>query len=253
MGMFDFLKSFGKKEEAKEVKNTIPTIKPEKEIFDCYAEVFKREIANVSGITPAEKTEIFKLISQSDGGFLNMGAYHSQVYEKYFKGKDWAWIEFENWNDRFTKLGKFPSSFQAKTGPISTESALDMLSVAELKELLKSKDVAFTSKAKKQDLIDLAKGIADIGNEEIVQKTIAEALEKERHGVYTILMRTINFRGKSLYDYNRAKKIGVKKFEIVHTFEEDKKFTDMALKDNPNALPPLYPYDMSYLKAVIDF
>lgn len=253
MGIFDFLKSFGKKEEAKEVKNTIPIIKPEKEIFDCYAEVFKREIANVSGITPKEKEEIFKLIPQSDGDFLNMGAYHSKIYENYFKGRDWAWIEFDTWNDRFTKLGKFPSSFQAKIGSIGTESALDMLSVAELKELLKSKDVSFTSKAKKQDLIDLAKGIPNIDSAEIVQKTIAEALEKDKHGIYTILMRTINFRGKSLYDYNRAKKIGVKKFEIVHTFEEDKKFADMALKDNPNAPPPLYPYDMSYLKAVIDF
>jgi hypothetical protein len=66
-------------------------------------------------------------------------------------------------------------------------------------------------------------------------------------------MRTINFRGKSLYDYNRAKKIGVKKFEIAHTFEEDKKFADMALKENPNALPPLYPYDLSMLKPIIDF
>lgn len=251
MGLFDFFKS--KKEEPKEVKSPIPTITPDKEIFDCYAEVFKRDFANVSGISPAEKAEIFKLISESEGGFLNMGAYHSKIYEKYFKGKDWAWAEYEQWNDKFTKLGKFPNSFQAKIGSISTESALDMLSVAELKELLKSKNVAFTSKAKKQDLIDLAKGIADVSNQEIVQKTIAEALEKERHGIYTILMRTINFRGKSLYDYNRAKKIGVKKFEIVHTFESDKKFTDMALKDNPNALPPLYPYDLSMLKPIIDF
>ena len=128
-----------------------------------------------------------------------------------------------------------------------------MLSVAELKELLKSNDVSFTSKAKKQDLIDLAKGIPNIDSAEVVQKTIAEALEKDRHGIYTILMRTINFRGKSLYDYNRAKKIGVKKFELTQVYKEDKMFADMALKDNPNALPPLYPYDMSYLKAVIDF
>lgn len=251
MGLFDFFKS--KKEEPKEAKSPIPTITPDKEIFDCYAEVFKREIANVSGITPAEKSEIFQLISDSEGGFLNMGAYHSKIYEKYFKGRDWSWIEFDTWNDRFSKLGQFPNSFEQKLGSVSTESALDMLSVAELKELLKSNNVSFTSKAKKQDLIDLAKGIANIGSAEIVQKTIAEALEKDRHGIYTILMRTINFRGKSLYDYNRAKKIGVKKFEIAHTFEEDKKFADMALKENPNALPPLYPYDLSMLKPIIDF
>jgi hypothetical protein len=112
MGLFDFFKS--KKEEPKIIKNSIPTVTPDKEIYDCYAEVFKREIANVSGITPEEKSEIFKLISGSDGGFMNMGNYHSQVYEKYFKGRDWEWTEYEKWNDRFTKLGRFPSSFQSK-------------------------------------------------------------------------------------------------------------------------------------------
>lgn len=251
MGLFDFFKS--KKEEPKEVKNSIPTITPDKEIYDCYAEVFKREIANVSGISPAEKSEIFKLISDSEGGFLNMGAYHSKIYDKYFKGRDWTWVEYENWNDRFTKLGKFPDSFQKKTGTIDTETALGLLSVAELKDLLKSKDVSFTSKAKKQDLIDLAKVVPEIDGETIIKAKIAEELDKEKHSIYTILMRTINFRGKSLYDYNRAKKVGVKKFEIIQTYDSDKKFADMVLKENPNALPPLYPYDMSWLKPIIDF
>lgn len=250
MGLFDFFKS--KKEEPKEVKNSIPTITPDKEIFDCYSEVFKREMGNVSGISPNEVTEIYKIISQSDGGFLNMGAYHSSIYEKYFKGREWAWNEYEKWNEKFTKLGMFPNSFQSKT-VITTEIALGLLSVAELKELLKSKNVVAGSKAKKQDLIDLAKVIPEVGNEEVIKSKVAEELEKEKHSIYTILMRTINFRGKSLYDYNRAKNIGVKKFEIVQTFDTDKVFADMVLKDNPKALPPLYPYDLSMLKPIIDF
>jgi hypothetical protein len=250
MGLFDFFKS--KKEEPKEVKNSIPTITPEKEIFDCYAEVFKREMGNVSGISSSEVAEIYKIISKSDGGFLNMGAYHSSIYEKYFKGREWSWNEYEKWNEKFTKLGKFPNSFQSKT-VITTEVALGLLSVAELKELLKSKNVVAGSKAKKQDLIDLAKNIPDVGNLETIKSKVAEELEKEKHSIYTILMRTINFRGKSLYDYNRAKKIGVKKFEIVQTFDTDKVFADMVLKENPKALPPLYPYDLSMLKSIIDF
>lgn len=250
MGLFDFFKS--KKEEPKEVKHSIPTIKPEKEIYDCYAEAFKRDFANVSGISPEEKSQILKFISGVEGGFLNMGAYHSQVYDKYFKGRVWAWAEYDKWNDRFTKLGRFPTSFQS-ISPISKELALDLLTAAELKDLLKSKNIAFTSKAKKQDLIDLANGISDVSNEAIVQVKIAEALEKQRYSVYTILMRTINFRSKNPYDYNRAKSIGVNKFEIIQIHEADHEFADMALKENPNALPPLYPYDMSWLKSVIDF
>ncbi len=252
MGLFDFFKS--KKEEPKEeVRYSIPTIKPEKEIYNCYAEVFKREMENVSGISPEEKEEIYKIISSGDGGFMNMGNYHFQVYEKYFKGKFWEWKEYEYWNDKFTKLGRFPSSFRKKFIFVDLEKNLGLMSVAELKELLKSKEVSFTSKAKKQDLIDLAKSIPDVSNEEIIKAKVAEAEEKERYEVYTILMRTLSFRGKGLYDYNKAKKIGVKKFELNQVYKEDKEFSDMALKENPNALPPLYPYDLSMLSPVIDF
>lgn len=256
MGVFDFLKSFGKEKEpapTKELVNSIPTIKAEQELFDCYEVVFKREIANVSGITPTEFSEIYKIISTGDGGFLNMHHYHSQVYENYFKGKDWAWIEYDKWNEIFSKLGRFPNSFIQKNGSIDVVTALGYLSVAELKDLLKSKSVGFTSKDKKQDLINLANSIADIGSEEIIKSNIAEKLEKEKYSIYTILMRTIHFRGKALYDYNRAKKIGVKKFKVVHTYETDKEFADMVLKENPNAIPPFYPYDLSYLNPVIEF
>ena len=256
MGVFDFLKSFSKeKEQPKQVANpvSIPTIKAEKALFDSYEIVFKREVANVSGITPNEFTDIYKIISTGDGGFLNMHHYHAQVYEKYFKGRDWAWIEYDKWNNIFTKLGKFPTSFIQKNGSIDVETALGYLSVAELKDLLKSRSVEFTSKDKKPDLINKTCAIADIGSEEIIKSKIAEKLEKEKYGIYTILMRTIHFRGKALFDHNRAKAIGVKKFEIVHTYENDKEFADMALKENPNILPPFYPYDLSYLSPVMDF
>lgn len=253
MGLFDFLK-FGKANVGtSEAARSIPTITPDGDIFDCYAEVFKKVIDSVTGITPVEKSEIYDLISKSDGGFQNMGAYHSKIYDKYFKGRDWAWVEYDKWNDLFSSIGRFPNSFQSKTGPISVEGALGLLTVAELKELLKSKNIEFKAKDKKPDLICLANNIADIDCENIIRIKIAEELEKGKHEIYTILMRTINFRGKSLYDYRRAKKIGVKKFEIVQTFESDREFADIALKENPNALPPLYPYDLSYLKSVIDF
>ncbi len=250
MGLFDFFRS--KKEECEEGRKTIPTITPAKEIFDCYAEVFKIDMGNVSGISSSEVSEIYKIISQSDGGFLNMGAYHSSVYEKYFKGREWAWNEYDRWNEKFTKLGKFPKSFHIKF-VITTEAALGLLSVAELKDLLKLKNITHGSKVKKQDLIDLAKYIPDVLSYESINSKVAEELEKERYFVYSILMRTINFRGKSLYDYNRDKNIGIKKFEIIQTFDEDKVFADMALKENPKALPPLYPCDLSILKPIIDF
>ncbi|MES2039264.1 MAG: hypothetical protein V4495_15625 [Pseudomonadota bacterium] len=250
MGFIDFFKP--KKEEQREAKTPIPIITPDKEIFDCYAEAFKRDFANVTGISSSEKEEILNFISGVEGGFLNMEDYHSRVYEKYFEGRDWAWLEYEKWNDRFTILGRHPTAFQKKI-VVNTDMALDLMSVPELKDLLKSKNIGFSSKVKKQDLIDLAKEIDIINNEEKILAKVTEALEKERYSIYTILMRTINFRSKSPYNFNRAKNVGVKKFEIAQTFVADQEFADMALKENPNALPPLYPYDLSMLKPIINF
>jgi len=253
MGFFDFLKSSNKKKEVDNVvKNTIPTIKPEKELFECYSEVFKRESSNVIGITGKEFDEIYKIISQSDGGYLNAGAYHTKVYDSYFKGRDWAWTEYDKWSDRFHKLGRFPTSFPERHGPITVVTALGLLSVSDLKNLLKEKKVEFGSKSKKQDLIGLATGISDLGNEEVVKSKIASESEKEKLEIYTILMRTISFRSKSLYDYNRAKRIGVMKFEISHVHDSDKEFAEMALKENPNALPPFFPYNLSLMIPKID-
>lgn len=253
MGLFDFLK-FGKSNVgSSEAARSIPTVTPDREIFDCFAEVFKKEIGSVTGIMPAEKTEIYELISKSDGGFLNQGAYHSKIYDMYFKGRDWTWAEYDKWNDVFSNLGRFPNSFISKTGSMSLDAALNLLTVAELKEILKSNNIEFKTKDKKPELMLLAKEIANVDADDVVCGKIADKLEKEKLEIYTILMRTINFRSKSLYDYRRAKKIGVKKFEIVQVFESDKEFANMALKDNPNALPPLYPYDLSMLKSVIDF
>lgn len=66
-------------------------------------------------------------------------------------------------------------------------------------------------------------------------------------------MRTINFRGKNLYDLRRSEKVGVKKFKILYVFEEDKEFVEMALILKPNALHPVFPSDMSMKQPVIEF
>jgi len=66
-------------------------------------------------------------------------------------------------------------------------------------------------------------------------------------------MRTISFRAKGLYDIKRAEKIGVKKFKIMHVFEEDKEFVELVLKKNPKALHPVFPSDISMKQSIIEF
>lgn len=248
MGLFDLFKK-----KPSQVDNLSPMDKLNNQMFSCFDIVFKREIENVSGISPSDKLDIFKIISKSDGGFMNMGAYHSQVYDTYFKDKHWEWAEYEKWNDRFTKLGRFPTAFKPKIDLSNIETILELLSVAELKDVLKSNNIEFSSKLKKPDLINLVKEIPNIKNNDVIQSKLDDKLEKERFGIYTILMRTISFRSKGLSDYKRAKDAGVKEFKVMHTFEADKEFAQIALKENPNAIPPFYPYDLCMLQSVVNF
>ncbi|WP_374254391.1 HeH/LEM domain-containing protein [Acinetobacter brisouii] len=260
MGIFDFLKNIGKKEvaqnkEEKPIIHSMPTIKPDDEIYDCYDEVFKVMIADISGISSNEAKEIQALIKRSDGGFLNMSGYHSIVWEKYFKGREWKWNEYEEWNTIFQKKGKFPVSFPIRKefSPATSEDALSQLKVVELKTLCKEHSIEIPTKSKKADLVELLKSVKGITNSALVSDKIEEINNKFNYGLYSLLMRTINFRGKNLYDQRRAERLGVKKYKILYVIEEDKELVDMALKMKPNALHPLFPSDMSQRQVVIDF
>lgn len=260
MGIFDFLKNFGKKEvannkEEKPVIHSMPTIKPDDEIYDCYDEVFKVMIADISGISKTEGNQILAIIKKSDGGFLNMGGYHSIVWEKYFKGREWKWNEYEEWKNIFQEKGKFPTNFPIRKNftPATIEDALSQLKVAELKTLCNEHSIEIPSKSKKADLIELLKSVQGITNSVLVSEKIEEINNKFSYGLYSLLMRTINFRGTSLYNQKRMERAGVKKYEILHIFEEDRELVEMALKMKPNALHPIFPADMSQKKVVINF
>ena len=262
MGIFDFLKSIGKKEELAinnlpqiQSNNSMPTIKPEKEIFECYDKIFKLMICDTSGLLESEASKINSIIKNCDGGFLNMGGYHSIVWERYFRGRDWQWKEYEEWDLRFTQLGKFPTRFPRKKDfyPVTSEDALSQLKVSEIKSLCAENKLTIPAKKKKNDLIELLKEIPNITRSPLVSIKIDELNNRFRYEIYSLFMRTINFRGKSLYNLRTSEEIGVKKFKIIHVFEEDREFVEMALKINPNALHPVFPSDMSMKQPVIEF
>jgi len=90
-------------------------------------------------------------------------------------------------------------------------------------------------------------------NDSLIAQKIEEIDNRFNYGLYSLLMRTINFRGKSLYDLRRAEKLGIKKFKILYAIEEDKEFVDMALKMKPNAHHPIFPSDMSIKQSIVEF
>lgn len=256
MGIFDFFRS--KKSVLPEVKvatDLMPTVKADPELFKCYDEVFWEMIPGVSGISKKEAGEIHQVVTRCDGGFLNQGGYYSKVWDKYFKGKDWRWTEYEEWLAIFSKLGRYPLQFPARKGSLTptVAQALEKFKVDELKALCAEHQLVVVPKAKKADLIDTLSNCPSVQASSLVTEKLDEMKARFEYTLYSSLMWTISSRAKSLWELKRAQRIGVKKFEILHAFDEDKEFISIALKKKPGALHPLYPGDASIKQAVIDF
>lgn len=260
MGIFDFFKKLSGKNEIQEDSKkssdySLPTIIPDKEIYECYDEIFKKMIIDISGISSLEANEILSIIRNTKSGFLNAYEYNSQIWEKFFKNNDWKWSEYDEWNEIFINLGKYPLKFPTKTHftAISIEEVLTTMKVSELKRLCVDNELLTSSKLKKTDLVNLLKHISTINHNEIIESKIKEIKERRKYELYSLFMRTISYRGKDLYDRRRAERLGLKKFNITHIFEEESEFVEIALKKNPNAIHPLFPSDSSIRKYEIKF
>lgn len=261
MGIVQYLKLLlsGKAATAPEVTETEPPykaleIKPTQDVFDCYGVVFDQVMSTVEGI-PAEDLDAAKdYVMSGEGGFLNAHRYYDHVWTHYFSEHEWRWLEFDEWVQVFTDLGRFPTSFP-KPQPIqnqSTRTLLSRLKVPELKMLCKQSEVNFNSKTNKAQLVQMLELVPTIGQEPQVQALAARAASEAKRSLYTSLMRTTQFRAMSLHHRRKAQDVGVTKFEVLHTLEQDREFVELALKRKPDALSPLYPGDLSSVRAVIE-
>lgn len=245
MGLKSFLKKFFHKEE--ETIQTKLNMDFDDGIFDCFVEVYRKEISKITGISIAAKIEIFSIISETRGGFLNYEAYKDTIYDQFFRDRTWDWVEYNHWHDKFSKLGRFPTSFRPKGGPLSTEAALIQLTDNQLKFLLRFA-FDFDLDLPKHDLVNLAKTISGIKDHAMVREKFSEAMEKEMHSIYSVFMHTMISRAMNLHENNQALRMGVKEFELVHAHQSDAEFAQMAIDENPKAIPPFFPYDRSSLK-----
>ena len=80
MGFFDFLRPNKSKEnraasstiKANEPSSPIPTITPDKELYECYDKIFDSMIKDINGLETGAGEKILHRIKVSVGGFLNM-------------------------------------------------------------------------------------------------------------------------------------------------------------------------------------
>lgn len=261
MGIFNLLVNLlqpgpKSKNSKKEYPNSLPTIKPDKDLYVCYDKVFFEEMKNVDGFSANEVKDIHSIIKQGDG-FLNRSGNHKEIYENFFKNRNWIWREYEEWNDICTKMGKYPSSFPIKktvlNNDINLEFILNTLKVDELKEILKTEKIDYQEKSKKMELINIVKKISNVKSTKLVIDKVKEIKNKESYELYELLLRTIQFRATNLHNEKRANAIGVKIYKIDVIYDEDKVFVNLALAKNPNAIPPFFPSDLTMKTPIIKF
>ncbi|PPT88921.1 hypothetical protein XarbCFBP8149_07460 [Xanthomonas arboricola] len=228
-------------------------ITPSDDVFDCYDAVFDQAMARVSGIPAEDVDAIRDYIMAVEGGSLNAHGYYEYVWENYFAGRSWRRLEHEEWLSVFSELGRFPLNFPQPppSQRSSVSSLLQRMKVADLKLLCKCCSVSFNSKTNKAQLIGMLELIPNIEKQPQLQVIASRINSETKRSLYSLLMRTIQFRAMSLHNKRKAHAIGVTEFSVMHTFEQDREFVELAWRRVPDGLPPLFPGDMSGLRSVI--
>lgn len=263
MGLFDFFKK-KPQPEIKPVVHSEPEPAPKK-IKDggeeAYRITFYKELGAVPEFSKAELDEMYRIIS-ADDGHQNMSRYYQPVFLKFFFNRHWTWAEYDRWAAICEKLNQRPVRWISFSNVFNLDveknvgRIIEELKVAEIKEVLAFLNVEVPAKAKKAELIALTLAVPGLDEKlngyKLIEDIYTEQKLKVGYGRYSEFMKHVMFRAKSLEDRNRALKLGIKKFEFNLMFKEDQPFVDIALKEDKNALTPLFPNDSSFRTVIID-
>lgn len=230
------------------------TIKASPALFVCYDRVFATTMKDVTGISSKDKQTLLKMVNSGPSGFLDM-SHTLEYYETFFRGKSWSWGEYEKWDVIFKKAGWCPWRFPAhrpEQEPDNSPSALlRNFNKANLLTICTDMGVAVPDKAKKADLINLLLPLPGVKVHPVFLKAKRPPQDLSQD-IFMALMLTMNFRAKSLHTKERALSIDPQaRFEIdLFADENEGEFVKMALLENPDSLPPLFPGSVSLLKVV---
>lgn len=222
---------------------------------ECCEEVYQSMISDILNLPQGSDKAILAIIKNSDGGFQSWHDYQDKIWEQFFRDADWAWLEYEEWYQRFESMGKFPLKFPARidVNLLANDAVLSHLKVVELKAMCSDYQINALSKLNKTQLIDILKTNEKIKDHPLVVQKLSEVDRKFKHNLFSLFMTTMKFRGTSLFNYRRAQAAGFKAYKVLHVFDEDREFVELALKLNPNALHPLFPSDLSMKQPVRSF
>lgn len=258
MGFFGL---FGRKKEERSVgveerKPSMPTVAVDRKLVEMYEQVFFQQMAEIKGVGRKEAKEILSIITKEHGGFQDL-TYCEVVFKRYFQGCDWTWPEYEEWNEVFARLGKYPHRWPHS----GTKTDVDMfdvfgkMKVGELKEYLLAHGVVVPDKTRRDGLLKLIEDMPGLKELEPWRTKSTEwkkyREEMKGHAECMAFLRHIGDKARSQFEEERRYKLGIKEEKLSMVFPEEQQFVQIALERNPAARPPFYPTDASMLRAVI--
>lgn len=261
MGLFSlFRRSKPLEAHANEIPpSQMPTVGTPPQLSAAFDKAFCDAMVTIEGLSQAEKNDIHNIITNCKGGHLNQGGYYHDIYNKYFRNREWSWGEFEKWQLVFDKLGEYPSRWPSKKFSMDDLGIIRMIKVSDIKNVLIGLGVDLPNKAKKDDLINFVLVNHNLKNAVLGCQEAENVREKfssdKGRDVYALLIQTISGRAHSQSDQQRQADLGIHGMmkRELSTFKEDRKFVDLALAENPNALPPFFPGDISMYISRISF
>lgn len=256
-----FFKLFGGKKDKSEAspvaqRPVMPTVSVGQDYVETYEQVFVQQMNELRGLTRKEAKEILWLINNEHNGFMDF-TYFEPVFERYFKGRDWSWPEYEYWDRIFEGAGQYPYRWprMEANSQVTMFDVFGTMKVGELKEFLQAYQVAVPEKTRRAGLLALIEAMPGLRATHVWKSKASEKLkyaEKMRgHSMCFAFLRHIVDKARSKFDEERRIQLGIHNETLMVSLPGEEPLVQIALKLDPKGRPPFYPTDSSLMRAVI--
>lgn len=227
----------------------------ERELALHYEIAFHFVMKDVQGISEESKERILEIVNSVGYG---RRSYLDEVYDKFFKGIDFKWTEYDYWCELFERENvSLPNSFFLK-GLIAPEidDYISTLNIKYMQSILDNNQIPYKKNLKKREYIELIANSNFKEVEEGFKEYQLEMSEHKHYELYKLLMETINRRAMSLRTLNKEKfsKLGVK-YKLLSIFR-DEKYNSLVVSEiekRDTIFIPIVPCGDEYLKPVFSF
>jgi len=237
---------------------SFPAVKAPPGLADRYAGVFRDEMTSIGLLSRAEVESALAVVVDGEGGCANQGRYGKPLFEQYFSGKEWRWPWYDHWAAKFASLGDYPSNWPyLEREPVvpTVQTRVERLTVADLKRLMMEANIPFSETAKGAELRAIV--FATAANTDALtacttwRSTMEAAANARGYPMFLLLFRTMLFRAQSATQNEHAAGLGIRKWRRRGALPSDLRFAELALAENPDAIGPLYPGELSIMVPIL--